>query len=175
MFDIIGASGGETPGKAIVMEDEMPQNNSKRISQKGFVKRLKLKATAEEIMLHGALLHAFLPYRVVVCFQEPIGPYIADFFLYPFNLVIEVDGLIHSRQENQEHDRRRNTYMKNKAITVLRLTNSEVRANPARVARTIVAFCAKTYGEIPKQCDPIDMKRFPAWNRELCGDLRERS
>ena len=153
----------------------MPQNHSKRITQKGFVKRLKLKATAEEIMLHGALLHAFLPYRAVVCFQEPIGPYVADFFLFPFNLVIEVDGGIHFTDEGKEHDRRRNTYMSNKGITVLRLTNAEVRDNPPKVARTILAFCEKTYGEIPKQCDPIDIKRFPVWNRGTIGVIGRRS
>ena len=153
----------------------MPQKYNKRISQKGFVRRLKLKATNEEIMLHGALLHVFLPYRAVVCFQEPIGPYVADFFLFPFNLVVEVDGGIHFTDQAMEHDRRRNTYMKNKGITVLRLKNAEVRDNPPKVARTILAFCAKTYGEIPKQSDPFDPRKLPVWNRGFIGTISKRS
>ncbi len=141
------------------------QDPSKRVNQKAFVKRLKLKPTNEEIMLHGALLHVFLPFRVVVCFQEPIGPYVADFFLYPFNLVIEVDGSIHLHERNQEHDRRRDTFMRNKGITVIRITNKEVRESPGKVARTIMAYCAKVHGEFQKHTDPMDPTKLPVWNR----------
>lgn len=158
----------------------MPQNQSKpvyvngrkRITQKGFVKRLKLKATSEEIMLHGAMLHAFLPYRAVVAFQEPVGPYVADFYIYPFNLVLEVDGAPHFTPEGLKHDRRRNTFMKNKGITVIRIENKQVRENPSKVARTILAFCEKLHGPLLKHTDPPPVTKCPPSNRAPKAKLK---
>jgi very-short-patch-repair endonuclease len=141
--------------------DTQPRGNSANFRakqrQKRFIKRLKLNATPQEIMLHGALLTAFAPYRVSVLFQEPIGPYVADFFLYPMNIVIEVDGGIHTLAQVAARDKRRDTYMQNKGIRVLRFTNEEIAPDPPAIARRIVEMCA----ELPRRGDPVAVTKCP--------------
>lgn len=130
---------------------------ARKQKQSRFVKRLKLEATPQEIMLYGALVAAFQPYRVTVCFQEPIGPYVADFFIYPLNLVIEVDGKIHELPHVAERDRRRNTFMRNRGIRVMRFANDEVAMNPPAIAVRIIA----ELGDLPKIGDPVRVTKCP--------------
>lgn len=134
-----------------------PLAHRQKMRQKRFVKKLKLQAAPQEVMLHGALLCAFQSYRVTVCFQEPIGPYIADFFLYPLNIVVEVDGGIHRIPSVASRDKRRDTYMRNKGIKVLRFTNDEVEQDASAIAARIVAEC----GELPKPGDPVAVTKCP--------------
>jgi very-short-patch-repair endonuclease len=58
--------------------------------------------------------------------QHPIGPYIADFACTKAHLVVEVDGDTHSTDEEREHDRRRDLFMKSHGWRVLRVTNEDV-------------------------------------------------
>ncbi len=51
--------------------------------------------------------------------QQPIGPYIADFYSSVYRLVIEVDGGIHKMQ--READAERDEMMKTLGLNVLRL------------------------------------------------------
>lgn len=62
--------------------------------------------------------------------QKPIGAYFADFFFPDWNLVLEVDGAdYHSTKEQIEHDRVRDTFMKNKGLMVVRVSGSVVNKN----------------------------------------------
>lgn len=52
--------------------------------------------------------------------QQPIGPYIADFYCSSYRLVLEVDGGIHEFQH--EADAERDEVMKTLGLKVLRLS-----------------------------------------------------
>ena len=52
--------------------------------------------------------------------QQPIGPFIADFYSSQYRLVIEVDGGIHEFQ--QEADAERDEMMKTLGLNVLRIS-----------------------------------------------------
>ena len=67
--------------------------------------------------------------------QHAIGPYLTDFYCAAANLVIEVDGPIHEKQE--ENDALRTAFFEAKGLRVLRFTNEEVLSNPAGVYETI--------------------------------------
>lgn len=56
--------------------------------------------------------------------QQPIGPYIVDFFCYEQRLVIEVDGGQHTEQT--EYDLARTNYLKDNGLRVLRFWDNEV-------------------------------------------------
>jgi very-short-patch-repair endonuclease len=43
--------------------------------------------------------------------QHPIGPYILDFYCAAAKLAVEVDGAVHDRAEQAEHDRRRTLWL----------------------------------------------------------------
>jgi very-short-patch-repair endonuclease len=92
-------------------------------------------------MLYSALLIAFRPYHVVVVAQEIIGPYIADFCIYPARVVIEVDGPSHRPAKQAAYDARRDTFMRNLGMKVLRFTNLQVESDAQEIAARIVAQC----------------------------------
>jgi very-short-patch-repair endonuclease len=58
--------------------------------------------------------------------QHPIGPYVADFACALARVVIEVDGATHSSNEEQEYDRRRDSYMQSRGWRIIRVTNTEI-------------------------------------------------
>ena len=61
--------------------------------------------------------------------QYNIGNYIVDFFIASKRVVIEIDGLQHKMQENQDADNERDTQLKNLGIKVLRYSNFDVNNN----------------------------------------------
>jgi leucyl-tRNA synthetase len=63
------------------------------------------------------------------------GFYIADFYCAEKNLVIEIDGLIHSLQA--DYDKARDDVMKDFGLIVLRITNAEVKKNIEAVLSNI--------------------------------------
>ncbi|GJQ29933.1 MAG: hypothetical protein HBSAPP03_18170 [Phycisphaerae bacterium] len=51
--------------------------------------------------------------------QHVLGPFIADFFCHEVRLVVEVDGRVH--ESRGEDDRRRDAWMLEQGLTVVRL------------------------------------------------------
>ena len=58
--------------------------------------------------------------------QKPIGHYIVDFFAPKVNLVIEIDGSQHQELEQIKKDQRRDSYLKNCGLKVLRFNSREM-------------------------------------------------
>ena len=56
--------------------------------------------------------------------QQPIGPYIVDFYCHDKQLIIEVDGGQHS--EEQVYDAKRTQWLEQNGFQVLRFWNHEV-------------------------------------------------
>ena len=59
--------------------------------------------------------------------QHSIGPYIMDFYCTEARLAIEIDGAIHLKQIEQDHERQR--FIENNRIKVLRSRNEDVLNN----------------------------------------------
>jgi len=62
--------------------------------------------------------------------QHPIATFIADFYLHSLKLVIEIDGGYHLQQFQKEYDDFRDKDMEAFNISVLRLTNHEIKHSP---------------------------------------------
>ncbi|MDQ0463978.1 very-short-patch-repair endonuclease [Caulobacter ginsengisoli] len=58
--------------------------------------------------------------------QHPAGPYILDFFCAERDLAIEVDGGVHGDPDQIAHDQRRDAWLRERGIVVLRLPASYV-------------------------------------------------
>jgi very-short-patch-repair endonuclease len=58
--------------------------------------------------------------------QHPIGPYILDFFCPVARLAVEVDGRAHEDADQLEHDQRRDQWLANSEINVLRIAASDI-------------------------------------------------
>lgn len=97
-------------------------------------RRLRKTATEAEIRLWSRLRH-----KQVDGFrfrrQQPIGPYIADFYCSEASLVIEVDGGQHGPDEAS--DSARDQWLKARGYRVLRFWNNEVLANTDGVVSAI--------------------------------------
>ena len=61
--------------------------------------------------------------------QVSIGGYVADFYCYKKKLVIELDGVQHQELDAIEYDYIRDAYMKSLGITVIRISNQDIRAD----------------------------------------------
>ena len=71
--------------------------------------------------------------------QKNIGDYIVDFFCPREKLVIEVDGGQHYSDEITSADRRRDDYMRNLGLRVLRFSGIDVLNNTDGVVESIIA------------------------------------
>ena len=68
--------------------------------------------------------------------QQPIGPYIVDFFCPEVKLVIEVDGGQHNVEEVK--DKKRSRWLEERGYRVIRFWNNDVLSNTDGVALTVL-------------------------------------
>ncbi len=61
--------------------------------------------------------------------QYSVNPYVVDFYCAQKNLVIEIDGDVHATEEQRTHDKNRENYLKNKGLSILRVTTHEINQN----------------------------------------------
>ena len=86
--------------------------------------------------------------------QQPVPPYIADYYCAVAKLVIEVDGDSHS--VNEEADRVRNEWFEELGLKVLHFWNSEVFDDPDAVLETIYRTCIERVASDPRFAGRID-------------------
>ena len=63
--------------------------------------------------------------------QKIIGNYIVDFYCAEIKVVLEIDGYSHINKA--EYDARRDAYLKKLGLTVIRITDEDVKKNLAGV------------------------------------------
>jgi len=99
-----------------------------------FARKLRKEATEAEIRLWSKLrwkqLDGFRFRR-----QQPIGPYIVDFFCPEARLIVEVDGGQHSDREAYEAER--TEWLEGRGYRVIRFGNYDALANTEGVRLTI--------------------------------------
>ena len=70
--------------------------------------------------------------------QQIIGNYIVDFYCHQKALVIELDGSQHYEEEGKRADQRRDAYLHDLGLTVLRYSNLDVNHNFQGVGEDIL-------------------------------------
>jgi very-short-patch-repair endonuclease len=70
--------------------------------------------------------------------QHGIGDYITDFYSSEIKLAIEIDGGIHDDIIHKSNDEKREIYLENLGINILRFNNQEVFDSIDRVKEEIV-------------------------------------
>ena len=76
--------------------------------------------------------------------QHPISIYIADFYCHKLKLVIEIDGPIHDSMDAKLADEKRQKYLENLNLTVIRFTNEQIRSEVEKVIKVISSIIAKS-------------------------------
>ena len=85
---------------------------------------LRKNMTPEEKRLWYDFLKS-LP--VTVNRQKMIGEYIVDFYIHSGKIVIELDGIQHRSNEYKNKDKKRDAYLSELGITVLRYNNETIK------------------------------------------------
>ena len=70
--------------------------------------------------------------------QKVIGPYVVDFYCACAKIAIELDGSQHYTESAQKSDEKRDNFLKEFGITVLRYTNYEIWENFRGVCNDIL-------------------------------------
>ena len=106
-----------------------------RESLENRARKLRREMTKEERHLwYDFLKNAPVPFHR----QKVIGSYIVDFYCAARHLVVELDGSQHYELEGVEYDRRRDSYLHGRGLTVLRYTNQEIARNFGGVCEDIL-------------------------------------
>ncbi|HEV2513887.1 MAG TPA: endonuclease domain-containing protein [Devosia sp.] len=87
-------------------------------------KRLRREMTLPEIILWGELRRRQLAKHFRR--QHPAGPYILDFYCSSRKLAVEVDGAAHDFVQQALHDERRDAWLNEQGIRVLRFSAADV-------------------------------------------------
>ena len=69
--------------------------------------------------------------------QQPIGPYIADFFCSSAKLIVELDGGQHAEEAHLRRDEQRSRWLEARGYRVLRVWNLDLKRNAEDVYEAI--------------------------------------
>ena len=109
---------------------------------KKYARSLRNGSTMSEIELWKELrAKEFYGYKFIR--QKPLLEYIADFYCYELELVIELDGYTHQFEETQEKDKRKDKALQEAGLTVLRFTDDEVLSDMGNVLAVIKEYIDK--------------------------------
>ena len=107
-----------------------------QLSNKSFRKDLRNEMpSAERILWNHLRKRQLLDFKFRR--QHGVGPYVVDFFCPALRLVVEVDGDSHFRLKEQEHDKKRDEYLKHVKLHVVRFTNDQIYQDLEEVLREL--------------------------------------
>jgi very-short-patch-repair endonuclease len=106
------------------------------LSRKGYRRNLRNNPTDVEKLLWHYIRGRQLP-ELRFLRQYSVGPYIIDFYCPKLRLAIELDGGQHSEKNHQEYDKKREHFLADNDIKVLRFWNNEVLADMESVLEMI--------------------------------------
>jgi very-short-patch-repair endonuclease len=96
--------------------------------------------------------------------QVPLGRYVVDFACLRAELVIEIDGSQHGREDEMRRDAARTQWLESAGYRVLRFWNSDVNGNISGVLEKLYAeLYGSTHSE-PQQFDHPTPARTPGRN-----------
>jgi len=78
--------------------------------------------------------------------QHQIGDYIVDFFCPEHGLIVELDGAVHLQPDRQQHDAKRDNYLRALGHTVLRIENRHVFDKTVATLQSILDSLPSTTG-----------------------------
>jgi very-short-patch-repair endonuclease len=102
-----------------------------------FARQLRKNQTNAEKLLWNILRSRQL-LRLKFRRQQPVGPYILDFYCHDYKLCIELDGGQHYTNAGQQVDKDRAAYLEARRIHILRFSNLDVLKNLEAVLLRIV-------------------------------------
>ncbi len=118
----------------------MHYNASLEIQQKAKELR-KTETDSEKLLWQKLKSKQLLGYKFRR--QHPISQFIVDLYCHDLRLIIEVDGMVHNKQESREYDGNRTYELEMLGLEVLRFKNEEVESRIEKVVEKIIEFINK--------------------------------
>ena len=75
--------------------------------------------------------------------QHPLGLYVLDFYCASANLCIEIDGIAHDTGDRPERDARRDEWLREQGIEVMRILAADVLKSPIETAEALIRRCRR--------------------------------
>ena len=75
--------------------------------------------------------------------QEGVGDFILDFYCAKVRVGIEIDGIAHDMGNRPERDVKRDTWLIEQGIEVLRIPATDVLKSPEDIAEAVVRYCKR--------------------------------
>ncbi|ASC69877.1 hypothetical protein XM38_008070 [Halomicronema hongdechloris C2206] len=113
---------------------DIPESLRRRMVE--VARDLRQQQTPSEEKLWQQLRRKQRGYRVRR--QQPIGPFIVDFYISQARLVIEVDGAVHT--QHIEKDKQRQDLLEELGLTVLRFSTTAVEQTLSEVLEQIDTY-----------------------------------
>lgn len=129
---------GEGSGVRAAPPDRAAVTASLPADLRDFARELRRRTTDAEALLWRLLrnrLMAGAKFRR----QHPLPPYVLDFYCHDAGLAVELDGGQHNEAAGRRHDARRDAFLAQKGIRVLRFWNHEVLNQTEAVLEAIYA------------------------------------
>ncbi len=104
-------------------------------------RRLRSQMSLPEVLLWRILRSK--PMGIKFRRQHPIGSYVADFYCDQRKLIVEIDGIAHDMGDRPERDARRDQWLQECGMDVLRIPATDVLRDPHGVAAALIALCAE--------------------------------
>lgn len=112
-------------------------------------RRLRKALTKPELWL-WLRLKARIADGIIFRNQHPLGPYILDFYCATARLCIEVDGEIHTHDDQRARDQVRDQWLTNKGIHVHRIIARDLLADPEATAIGVFYLAAERLASFAK-------------------------
>jgi very-short-patch-repair endonuclease len=102
---------------------------------------LRRKLSVPEARLWNRL-RSRAPGKPVFRRQHPIGPYVLDFYCAKARLAVEIDGASHDFGDRPQRDMRRDAWLEEHGITVVRIAANELMRDIDEAADAIVRMAS---------------------------------
>ena len=147
---------GEGAGVRAAPPDRAAVSDSLPADLRDFARELRRRTTDAETLLWRLLrnrLMAGAKFRR----QHPLPPYVLDFYCHDAGLAVELDGGQHNEAAGRRHDARRDAFLAQKGIRVLRFWNHEVLNQTEAVLEAIYA----AMDQAPSRVEPSPPPPLP--------------
>ena len=127
--------------QSVGLTSEIPISRTRRLIMPELARELRQRATPSEARILEALRGRRLAgarFRR----QQPIGPYVVDFFCSAARLVVEIDGPIHAA--HREYDEDRQQQLEAAGYRVLRFSDDYVMSELPSILEAIMAVLTPT-------------------------------
>ncbi len=148
---------GEGSGVRAALTDRAAVTVSLPADLRDFARELRRRTTDAEALLWRLLRNRHMA-GAKFRRQHPLSPYVLDFYCHDAGLAVELDGGQHNEATGRRHDARRDAFLAQKGIRVLRFWNHEVLNQTEAVLEAIYA----AVGQASSRVEPSPPAPLPA-------------